>query len=210
MEKFKKTKIMPMVKLERDIEQFLQKVEIELNKIFKSYSAPARKVTELGMMSYSIYSEIKEKAEKKEIPHPWDLYQAQEIISFVEQARLQLSQNDCQGLAYSVGSIIQIIAAGDKFQKRHAGKQGEGYEGLFTLFIKDLIDYTRKQNPGFKSTDVINSLEDFYDQNHYKYKFLEVDVIDGEIKFSEYGADFKPIKQTSLVSKINFLNNKSK
>jgi len=123
---------------------------------------------------------------------------------------------------HCVGSIVEVMASKDGQTRMIAGKNRSGYKSLFTLFIIDLIDYTRKQKPDFTSTDVINNIEIYFYNNENVYPGLNIEKLPGddllfvdsvwddlEKKISNYNAnpgDMKPdITRRSLVKKINIL-----
>ena len=109
-----------------------------------------------GIIAFAMFSGSLDQLIQEKGHLPFDLMQACYISQYLADAREQLLNSDAAKFGYSIASIFVIIAKKQREIARQAGKGRKGYEGPFTLFIKDVIKFTQKKNPKYTAKHAIS------------------------------------------------------
>ena len=213
---------MARIPIDTNIAKFLSKVQEEVNAVYDRYDLPRNlyqphDLTIAFAEACKRHQELFNHSEEMGLPFAYDLYQAGIVFHHIEKSKKYLADNQAEKLAHSVGSIVEIMASKYDQAYVNAGRRRLGYKKPWTIFLKDVIYHSKKENPDFNSTDVINNIEPFFIANESDYPSINVEAILGEqsetvgfnYKTSSEGektdGDTPDIKLNSLVTIINRL-----
>jgi hypothetical protein len=211
----KKPKVIPIFWPDRNIAEYFNLMEREVNKIYDSYDFPRPKISELkagfmGAQNYKQLLEIAEKSDRGDNRIPYSLQQALALSPLIDRARQQLSDNKAEELAFSIGTMCAIIGSGSSDGSSQAGKNNLWRVAPFTVFLLDVINATESQIPECTSTDVIDNIENYYEDFDSDYpKVLVKKYANDDFDYKLSNPKKPDIKRSSLVTRINNLRKKS-
>ena len=216
MSKQKKISAMQVVPIESDITSFLIKVQEEVNAIYNRYDLPRNLYQKRGLnladaLALKKHGELLNHSEEMGLPLTYDLYQAGYVSYLIGKSEKYLISNEAENLTYHVGLILETMSSKDGQTRLIAGKGRAGYEGVFTSFIKEVIEFTKRERAVFTAKYVIGNIDQYYDDNETRYyPQLILEKSDDGYKYSENGNNERHVGTRSLITKINNIRKNSK